>query len=91
MKLRIGLLTPPARADVLAAFTGLEESSLITVPVSRLDYRIATQFVHRDNTGLRAGDALHLAIAANHGHQLRTLDKTLAKAAESLGVSARLF
>jgi uncharacterized protein len=91
MKLRMEILSPTERAEVLAAFTALEEASLHTLPVSRLDYRIATQFVHHHSTGLRAGDALHLAIAANHGHHLHTLDTTLATAAEHLGVSARLL
>ena len=41
--------------------------------------------------GLRAGDALHLAIAYNHGLELCSLDKTLVRAAEPLAVSARLL
>lgn len=43
------------------------------------------------DTGLRAGDALHLAIAGNHGTRIRTLDHRLATAAEALGVSAALL
>jgi len=42
-------------------------------------------------TGLRAGDALHLAVAYNHGARVRTLDQTLVTAAGALGVSAELL
>jgi len=38
--------------------------------------------------GLRSADALHLALAAEHGETLCTLDRTLLAAAETLGVDA---
>ncbi len=37
--------------------------------------------------GLRAGDALHLAICANQGATLCTLDRRLIDAATALGVA----
>ncbi|HLJ71323.1 MAG TPA: PIN domain-containing protein [Roseiarcus sp.] len=37
------------------------------------------------------GDALHLAIAANHGATIVTLDRGLAEAAAELAVPARLL
>lgn len=91
MKVRMGLLTPRERATVLAAFSGLREASLTTLAVSAVDYRIAAHFADHHTSGLRAGDALHLAIAYNHGLELCTLDRTLAGAAEPLGVSAQLL
>jgi len=42
-------------------------------------------------TGLRAGDALHLAVAASCGAQLMSLDAGQVDAALALGVSARLM
>jgi predicted nucleic acid-binding protein len=38
---------------------------------------------------LRAGEALHLAICANHGASLCTLDRRLAEAAPRVGVPVR--
>jgi uncharacterized protein len=63
----------------------------ITIPVATMDYRISADFADRHASGLRAGDALHLAIAYNHGLELCSLDKTLVGAAEPLGVSALLL
>jgi predicted nucleic acid-binding protein len=39
--------------------------------------------------GLRAGDALHLAVCAEHGATLCTLDQRLAEAAPSVGVATK--
>ena len=40
---------------------------------------------------MRAGDALHLAICADHGATLCTLDRRLAEAGPALGVKATLL
>jgi hypothetical protein len=40
---------------------------------------------------LRAGDALHLAICADHGATLCTLDRRLGDAASALGVKSMLI
>lgn len=91
MKLRMGLLEVHARAEVLATFARIKHASLEQLTISRADFRLAEQFVHQHATGLRASDALHLAVAANHGDRLYTLDKVLADAAATLGVSAHLL
>lgn len=91
MKVRIEILTGRERATVLGAFAALREASLTTVPVSSMDYRMAAHFADGHASGLRAGDALHLAIAYNHGLELCSLDKTLVAASEPLGVSAALL
>lgn len=91
VKLRMGQLTPGDRAEVLAVFAELVEHSFDLLPVSRLEFRTAARFADRYQTGLRAGDALHLAIACNHGARIRALDRRLVAAAETLGVSAALL
>ncbi len=91
VKVRMGQLSPPDRADVLAVFAELVESSFEVLPVSRLDFRTAARFADQHATGLRAGDALHLAVARNHGTRIRALDRRLVAAAEALGVSAALL
>ena len=91
MKIRMEILTSRERATVLGAFAALRESSLSTLAVSAMDYRIAAHFADDHASGLRAGDALHLAIAYNHGVELCSLDKTLVAAAEPMGVNATLL
>lgn len=86
-KLRTGQLQPEHRAECLAEFARLVEESLIVLPVTGPDFRSAARFADRHETGLRAGDALHLAICAQHGARLVTLDKTLATAATNTGVA----
>jgi len=51
------------------------------------DFAVARRFVQRLETGLRAPDALHLAIAANRGARtIYTLDKKLIAAGLMLGL-----
>ena len=79
------------RADALAMFTRLATESFTVVPVSRLQFRTAARFVEQHALGLRAGDALHLAICADHGATLCTLDRRLSDAASALGLKTMLF
>ena len=52
------------------------------------DYdRARTCLLHFD-AGLRSGDAMHLAIAANHDAELISLDRVLLRAARLLGINA---
>jgi len=53
------------------------------------DARLADIFVRRFDLGLRAPDALHLALCRRDNHGLLTLDRRLAAAAEALGVAVR--
>jgi uncharacterized protein len=89
MKLRTGALGANHRATVLSAFTRLCVESLRTIPVAREDFRAAARFADQSELNLRAGDALHLAICANHGASLCTLDRRLAEAAPRVGVPVR--
>ncbi len=51
------------------------------------DYNLAKRYLGRFETGLRAGDALHLAMATNHrARMIYSLDKGLVKAGEMLGL-----
>lgn len=91
VKLRDRQIEQAHRSNALALFTRLTEESFATLSASRSDFRTAARYADQYLTGLRAGDALHLAIAANHGANLHTLDKRLAKAGQSLGVSTTLL
>lgn len=91
MKLRTKQLTGENRADALAMFTRLQEETFTLLAMSQRHYLTAARFADQFNTGIRAGDALHLALAADHGARLITLDKGLAKAAKIMGVSNLLL
>ncbi len=88
IKLRSGEIGPDERAAVLAAFVRLCSESLSDLSISAAQFRVAARIADQHKLGLRAGDALHLAIAADHGATIATLDKRLADAALALGVTA---
>jgi len=91
IKLRSGQIDAGHRASALAMFTRLSADSLAMVPVSGLQFRTAARFADHYALGLRAGDALHLAICADHGATLCTLDRRLGDAGSELGVKTTLL
>jgi predicted nucleic acid-binding protein len=90
LKLRTGRLTETERADTLAGFTKLWTESLRILPIAEAHFSTAARFADRHELGLRAGDALHLAICADHGAMLQTLDRRMADAGNALGVPTKL-
>jgi len=90
IKLRTGQIQASHRADALAMFQRLIAESFTVLPVSGLQFRTAARFADRSTLGLRAGDALHLAICADHGATLCTLDRRLREAGPELGVKTTL-
>ncbi len=91
VKLRTRQIGPIHRADALAVFNRLATDSFTVVPVFRLQFRTAARFVEQHTLGLRAGDALHLAICADHGATLGTLDRRLSDAGSVLGIKTMLL
>ena len=91
IKLRIGQITLEHRASSLAMFNKLVAESFTVLPVTGGHFRAAARFVDQHRLGLRAGDALHLATASEHGATVHTLDHRLAEAGPVLGVSTRLL
>ena len=62
----------------------MEESFSVVLPNAD-DFSLAKEYLGRFEAGLRAGDALHLAIARNHRAQvIYSLDKMLLRAGELL-------
>lgn len=91
IKLRSGQIDMEQRAAALAMFNSLVAESFTVLPISAAHFRTAAKFVDQHTLGLRAGDALHLAVASEHGATLHTLDQRLAGAGPPLGVPTRLF
>jgi uncharacterized protein len=91
IKLRTGQMSLEQRAAALAVFSKLIAESFTVLGVSGRQFRTAATFADQHALGLRAGDALHLAIAYAHGATVHTLDQRLAGAGPALGVPARLL
>ena len=84
-KLRTGALTKSTYAGAALQWQAFLEG-VRSLAVERGHFEKAALLCQRQELGLRAGDALHLAIAAGAGCTLVTLDERMAKAAPELGV-----
>ncbi len=66
--------------------TMVTESFVVLLPNAN-DFNLSKEYLGNHETGLRAGDARHLAIARNHRTEaIYSLDKTLLKARKVLGL-----
>ena len=91
IKLRTGRIGLEQRAAVLAMFNKLVAESFTVLSVTSGQFRVAAKFVDQHTLGLRAGDALHLATASEHGATVYTFDQRLAAAGPALGVPTQLL
>lgn len=89
IKLRTGAVSLDQRAAALSAFSAMIAESFAVLAVKASHFRMAAGFVNQHALGLRAGDALHLAVAADHGAAVQTLDRGLAEAGTMLGIPTR--
>lgn len=89
IKLRTGQINLEQRAAALAAFNQLVVESFTILSVTGEHFRAAAKFADQHFLGLRAGDALHLAVASAHGATVYTLDRRLAEAGPALGAPTR--
>ncbi|MDQ0468450.1 type II toxin-antitoxin system VapC family toxin [Labrys wisconsinensis] len=91
IKLRTGQISLDQRAAALAMFNKLVAESFTVLGVAGGQVRAAAKFADQHALGLRAGDALHLAIASEHGATVHTLDQRLVEAGPALGVPTQLL
>jgi predicted nucleic acid-binding protein len=91
IKLRTAAIEASHRAQAMTTFTRLCDENLKVVPVTSMQFRVAARFADQYALGLRAGDALHLAVCADQGATICTLDRRLSEAASALGVKAALL
>ncbi len=87
IKLRTRQIDLQQRAAALGFFNQMRSVNLVTVPMTSLHCLAAAKFADQHELGLRAGDALHLAICSEQGATLVTLDQKLANAGPKLGVT----
>ena len=90
-KVRMGELSDSQAAVVRREFDRvLAESFEMLVPTAA-DFAAAAKYLESPRTGLRAGDALHLAIAANHrAKRILTLDQGFVEAGKLLKLPVTL-
>lgn len=92
IKVRTGQLSGVAAKAVHKEFQLLASSGLRLVPVSRTAFKAAADLAQAHIHGLRAGDALHLAVAQETGAKtIATLDGMMAKNAKRLKITPVKF
>jgi predicted nucleic acid-binding protein len=91
VKIRTGQLDRELATEVYRTYRHDVTPHLRHLAVEEADQRNAARLLEGWPTGLRAGDALHLAIAAGQGAMVCTLDRGMAEAAGVLGVHAFLL
>lgn len=91
LKARSGQIDPDDCGKALALFKELCSTTFECLPISRGHFIEAARMIDQVNIGLRAGDALHLAVAVGNDVTLVTLDKGLAKACGVIGARHRLL
>lgn len=91
IKLRTGQIDNGHRAAALAMFNQLVAQSFTVLPVKGIHFRTAAKFADLHALSLRAGDALHLAVASESGATICTLDHRMANAGPELGIPTKLL
>ena len=86
-EVRMGGLDRQTAREVDAEFEAIVAESFAVLLPGAHDFNLARQYLGQHDTGLRAGDALHLAIAHNNrADAVYSFDRTLLKAGAALGV-----
>jgi uncharacterized protein len=84
---RMGTIESDEAQAADAVFADMIQRSFVVLLPSEDDYELARRYLHNHKTGLRAGDALHLAVAANcRTKAIYSLDKAMIKAGNILGL-----
>jgi predicted nucleic acid-binding protein len=84
---RMGLMEKKTAIDLDVEFESAVERSFTVIVPDKSDFDLAKRYLQQFDTGLRAGDAMHLAIATNHGaEKIYTLDRKLLRAGKLLSL-----
>src|SRR5262245_13912355 len=86
-EVRMGGITSEGAKQAEHQFDTVVTEAFIVLLPQATDFRLAREYLGNHRTGLRAGDALHLAIARNQkAEAIYTLDKGLLRAGNMLGL-----
>lgn len=92
LKVRTGQITEKQSREAWKKFDGLCQNDIELLPIENKVYYSAGIVVIDSKSNLRAGDALHLAVAKQlKSKSLATLDKVLAKNASNVKIQAVLI
>jgi len=86
IKQRTGAIDAETRQQAIANFQRFASMHLVTVEIDPADFRTAAVLIESPSA-LRAGDALHLAIARRLGARVASLDHKLCSAIKVLGLA----
>jgi predicted nucleic acid-binding protein len=89
IRVRMQTLDRIEAKNVVVAFNRFALRALVLLPVELGDFALAAQYLEQFELGLRAGDALHLAIASNHDARMCSSDQIMLKCARRLGIKSR--
>jgi uncharacterized protein len=87
IKLRNRELSEPQRAQVMTQWRLMLVENFAVLPIAPPAFDLAARIADQHELGVKAGDALHLAVASQAGLTLATLDRKMASAATTLGTS----
>lgn len=86
-KLQMGELDAAEAAAVRTEFQEILDESFVVILPTVADYHAARDYLEIPRTGMRAADALHLAIAANRSAQrIWSLDQGFVRAGKRLNL-----
>lgn len=91
IKLRSGQIDIATRSKALSDYRRYATETFKILAIPNSAFRSATNYVDQTDLGLRASDALHLAIASEYGAELCTRDVRMAQAGASLGIRTQLI
>jgi predicted nucleic acid-binding protein len=85
VKQRMGVIDAQMRQQALANFQRFASVHFGLVEIDPADFRAAAVFIDMP-LNLRAGDALHLAVARRTSARLASLDQRMGEAADAVGI-----
>lgn len=90
LKIRTGQLEARDLQSLQSQWQDFRSVKLRDTNMESTDYERAAQMIYMSATGLRSGDALHLAICERLNAKIVTFDKGLQKAADQFNIAATI-
>ena len=92
LRLRRAELPASKAVELNQMFEAFRQERLALLEPRGQDFLLAREWIQRDSaSGLRAADALHLALAQRQGLRLVSADQAMARAAALLGLESLLL